>query len=71
MREASGFQVMSTEAPSVHHGGVAILYREAEHFAIKELCIHGPNVISFKMVTGRRRWHVAGCYITPSNASTI
>ena len=23
------------------------------------------------MVTGRRRWHIVGCYIASSNASTI
>ena len=45
-------------------------YRKAEHFSVKEIHLHGPNVIIFQMVTGRRTWHVVGCYITPSNAST-
>ena len=57
-REASGFWVMATEAPSDHRGSVAFFYGEAEHFAIKELCLHGPNVIIFQLVTGRRQWHV-------------
>ena len=46
---------MAMAAPSAHRGGVAIFYRKAEHFATKELHLHGPNVISFQMVTGRRR----------------
>ena len=60
-----------TAALSTHCGGVAIFYREAEHFAIKDLRLHGPNVISFQMVTGRRRWHVMGCYIVPIDSSNI
>ena len=48
-----------------------IFYCKANHFAIKELRLHSPSVISFQLVTGRRKWHVVGCYISPSNASTI
>ena len=70
-RELSGFWVMATEALRNHRGGVAIFYRKAENFAAEELFLHGPNAISFQLVTGRRRWHVLGCYISPSNALTI
>ena len=70
-RESSVFWVMATAAPSAHRGGVAIFYREADHFAIKELRFHGLNVISFQLVTGRQRWHVMGCYIASSDASII
>ena len=69
--EASGFWMMVTEAPSAHGGGVDIFYREAEHSAIEELCLHGPNIIIFQMLRERQRWHVVGCYIAPSDASTI
>ena len=51
---------MATEAPSAHRGGVAIFYREVEHFSVEEIYLHGLNVIRFKLVTGRRRWHVVG-----------
>ena len=71
MQEASNFQVIATEAPSSHSGGVTIFYREAEHFAIKEFRLYVWNVISFHLVTGQRRWHVVGCHISPRNASTI
>ena len=46
-------------------------YRPAEQFAVEEIHLHGPNVISFQLVTGRRRWHFVGCYISPRDASTI
>ena len=70
-QKSSGFWVMATEAPSAHRGGVAIFYREAERFAIEDICLHEPNVIRFQLVTGRRRWDVVGCYIAPINDSTI
>ena len=70
-QESGGFWAMVTKAPIPHRGNIAIFYREAEHFAIKELLLHVPNVISFQLVTGRWRWHVVEYYISPRDASTI
>ena len=47
MQEASNFRVMAMEVPSAHRVGVTIFYCEAEYFSIKELRLHGVNVISF------------------------
>ena len=57
--------MMVTEAPSAHCGGVAIFYRESDHFAIKELRLHSPNIIRFFLVMMRWQWHIVGCYIAP------
>ena len=70
-RKYSGFWVMATEASCAPCGGVAIFYCKVDHFAIEELPLHVPNVISFQVVTGRWRWNVMGCYIAPKEASTI
>ena len=59
------------EAPRAHCSCVAIFYCEVEHFSVKELRLHGPNFISFQLVTGRRRWYIVRYYITPSDASAI
>ena len=32
---------------------------------------YGPSVISFEVVTGRRRWYIIGCHLAPNNARTI
>ena len=32
---------------------------------------YGPNVISFEVATGRRRWYTIGCYLAPDDARTI
>ena len=38
---------------------------------VEEVREYGPNVLSFKAVTGRRRWYIIGCYIAPDGAWTI
>ena len=32
---------------------------------------YGPNVLSFEVVSGRRRWYIIGCYLAPDDAQTI
>ena len=70
-QEYSSFWLMEMAALSARHGGGAIFYRKAEKIDIKELRLHGPNVIIFQLVTGQRWWHVAGCYTAPVNTYTI
>ena len=70
-RESISFWMTEMATSSAHYGSVAVFYRKGEHFATEELILHGPNVIRFQLVTGRKRWHVVGCYIPPSNDSTI
>ena len=38
---------------------------------MEEVRTYGPNVISFEVVTGQRRWYIIGCYIAPDDARTI
>ena len=38
---------------------------------MEEVREYGPNVISFEVVTGRRRWYIIGCYIAPDDARRI
>ena len=64
-RVSAGYRVVATDAPSRHRGGVALFYREEANFAVEEVRTYGPNVLSFEVVTGRRRWYIIGCYIVP------
>ena len=32
---------------------------------------YGPNVLSFEVETGGRRWYIIGCYLAPDDARTI
>ena len=70
-RASAGYRVIATDAPIRHRGGVALFYREEADFAVEEVRKYGPNVLSFKVVTGRRRWYIIGCYIAPDDARTI
>ena len=70
-RDSRGFWVTETAAPIVQCGDVVVFYHKVEHLSIEEICLHGPNVISFQVVTGRRWCNIVGCYIAPSDALTI
>ena len=48
-----------------------MFHRPAPHFALEAVRKYGPNVISFQLVTGARRWYIVGCYLAPSDTSTI
>ena len=68
-RASAGYRVVATDAPRRHRGGVALFYRTSAQFAVEEVREYGPNVLSFEVVTGRRRWYIIGCYIAPRQRS--
>ena len=68
--QSAGYCVLATDAPSRHCGGVAIFYRLSSLFAVEEVREYGPNVISFEVATGRRRWYIIGCYLAPDDSRT-
>ena len=70
-RESAGYRVVATDAPSRHRGGVALFYRPSPLFAVEAVREYGPNVLSFEVVTGWRRWYIIGCYLAPDDAQTI
>ena len=55
---SAGYCVVATDVPSRHRGGVALLYRAEANFALEEVREYGPNVLSFEVVNGRRRWYI-------------
>ena len=67
----AGYRVIATEAPSRHRGGVALFYRTSSLFAVEAVRDYGPNVLSFEVATGGRRWYIIGCYLAPDDARTI
>ena len=48
-----------------------MFYREGVGFAVEEVRQYGPNMLSVKVVSGRRLWFIVGCYIAPDDAQTI
>ena len=70
-RASAGYRVVATDAPSRHRGEIAMFYREGAGFAVEEVRQYGPNVLSFEVVSGRRRWYIIGCYLAPDDARAI
>jgi hypothetical protein len=70
-RFSSGCHVVATDACSHSQGGVALFYRELDCLQVESVCKHGPNVISFELVTGRRHTPIVGAHIPPADLETI
>ena len=69
--ESAGYRIVTTDAPIRHRGGVALFYRPSPIFEVEAVKQYRPNVMSFKLATGARRWYIIGCYLAPDNTSTI
>ena len=46
-RGSAGYNVIATDAPSRHRGGVALFYRSTPHFVVEAMERCGPNVMGF------------------------
>jgi exonuclease III len=66
-----GFEVIATEAESIFQGGIALVYRPSAYWTIETINRYNPNVISFELVTGKRRFSCVGAYIPPGDTTTI
>ena len=51
--------------------GVAVLYMDSNHFQVKALQPHNPNMLSFQVSSVRRCWFIVGCYLSTNDAVTI
>ena len=67
----SGYRVVAIETLIQHRGEVALFYRPSPLFAVEAVREYRPNVFSFKVTTGGRRWYIIGCYLSPDDAWTI
>ena len=56
--ESAGYRVVVTDAPSQHRGRVALFYRPLPLFEVEAVREYGPNVLSFEVATGARRWYI-------------
>ena len=51
-RRYRNHSVTATNANSVSQGGVTLFWRETDLFEVEKVVKHGPNVITFQLVTG-------------------
>ena len=59
--------VWDTEAENQHQGGIAIVWKGAEGWGVEGLLNFGPNVVSFIIKSGRKRWYGVRAYVPPNN----
>jgi hypothetical protein len=52
-------------------GGISLFWRTSETYEIKEVELCGPGMLLFQLVLGATRWYILGCYILPTNLTTL
>ncbi len=63
---SSGYKVIASEATSHLQGGVALVWKEGhDSFEVEAATVATPNLLTFQLVTGHKRFHVMGIYIPP------
>jgi hypothetical protein len=70
-QNSSGYSVVASNAPSAHQGGIALFWRANKTYKVEDWCICRPNVLSFVIVMGSQLFYAVGCYIPPTNLSTL
>ena len=50
---------------------MVLFYKPSPLFEVEAVREYGPNVLSFEVATGARRWYIIGCYLSPNDAQTI
>jgi hypothetical protein len=67
----SGYSITALNAPSAHQGGIALFWQPNKSYEVENWRIHGPNMLTFVLVTGSQHFFAVGCYIPPNNLGTL
>jgi exonuclease III len=70
-RRSARYQVLATDAPSAHQGGIAVFWRDSPQWQVEAYRAYGPNVVSFQLTSGKYPWYVVGAYIPPADTVTL
>jgi hypothetical protein len=70
MKSLSGYLVLALKATSPHQRGVGLIWREDhDGFEVETIRPLTPNLMSFQLVMGNKRYYLMGIYI-PLNCTT-
>jgi hypothetical protein len=66
-KTASGYSIMCSKAVSGHQGGVTLMWKDDDPKVEVEsvLFYNGPNIVTFQLATGDKRFYIIGTYIPP------
>ena len=67
----SGYSITALNAPSAHQGGIALFWQPNKSYEVENWRIHGPNMLTFVLVTESQQFFAVGCYIPPIHLGTL
>ena len=70
-RHGTVYDIWATETESLHRGGVAVVWRAAKGWRVEITASFGPNVVSFLLMLGSRRFYVVGAYVIPNDMPAV
>jgi hypothetical protein len=68
---SSGYHVRATHEPSAWQGGISLFWRASDLYEVEEVELHGPNMLSFQLMSDAMRYCIVGCYIPPNDLTTL
>jgi hypothetical protein len=68
---SSGYNVRSTDTPSAWQGEISLFWKASEMYEIEDVELCEPNVLLFWHALGATRWCIMGCYIPPTDLTTL
>jgi hypothetical protein len=69
-RTYNGYNIIATNAPSAHQGGVAIAWKARNGFCLDSVKIHDSNLLTFQLIAGGCHWLLAAVYMSPNELAT-
>jgi exonuclease III len=70
-RDCLGYTIFATYTTTRNQGGLALAYRQAPNWHIESQQRHGPNVLSFLLISGSQITPVIGAYLPPTHLDDI
>ena len=71
-RLTSGYKILASKAASHNQGGIALLWKENHPgFEVESAKILTPNLLTFQLVTGDKRFYCMGVYIPPTDTMGV
>ena len=68
----SGYKVILLKAMTNKQGGIALVWKEGHSsFEVEAARVVTPNLLTFQLVTGYKRFYVMGIYIPPNNTTEV
>jgi hypothetical protein len=71
-RLASGYKILASKAASHNQGGIALLWKDNHRgFKVESAKIVTPNLLTFQLVTGNKRFYCMGVYLPPTDTMGV